>query len=543
MRTFLEIWAAFGLLFVGVKMVGSHVQELAGGHLREQIRRTLDRAFAPQLLGMLSGAVTQSSAAVAVAAAGLISTSGVSLARVLPLLPWANVGTTLLLLALALDMRGVILFVFGLVGLATMLRMDRRDWVRQLLGALLGLALLLFATSMLRGAVGPLRGDPGVSAVMLQVADSWLWGVGIGLLAGILTQSSLIVTIMALPLVQAGFLTLEDVAPIVYGAFLGTGIGQMLLLSSGANAAVRRLMLSNLALRVMTFVLLIVELEIETADGMIGALDWAVRLSEDPGTQLGLLYLFVQLVMALLCEMVKHPLVAWITRLVPTPPPASKPWMQPAYLFDGGIEVPDTAVDLARREQLRLFRLLPSCLDDLRDPAERAADYLPFAPRHEGNVAVAQHIDGFLNKVLHAHPGMAGMDRLFLLRRLSASLQSCNELVGEFVRNVQSVPEAERPPLIGHMTEALHLVLETAADALEQPDDEHEHQMLRELTAERGASLDMVRKALLQASQTFEGREALLNATLDFERLLWVLHHMPVSALRGDARAGTTAGI
>jgi hypothetical protein len=47
--------------------------------------------------------------------------------------------------------------------------------------------------------------------------------------------------------------------------------------------------------------------------------------------------------------------------------------------------------------------------------------------------------------------------------------------------------------------------------------------------------MDLIRKALMQGAQTFEGREALLTATLQFERMLWVLNHMPLGAIAAQA--------
>ena len=532
---FLEIWAAFGLLFVGVKLVGNHVQELAGGLLRAQIAHAFNRPLAPQALGMLSGAVTQSSSAVAVAAAGLISSSGLSVVRVLPLLPWASVGTTLLLMLVAFNVHGAILFLFGLVGCALMLRLDRREWVRHTLGAVLGLALVLFATSMLRGAVAPLRSDPATQALIVQIAHSWLLGVLAGAVAGVLTQSSLIVTILCLPLVQAGVLTLDNVAPVVYGATLGTGIGQLLLLAPGASASVRRLMSANLILRALTFVVLIAAFELEVNAELFGLIALSELFGRSPGTHLGVLYLLVQLTLAAACELFKAPVCALVARHVPDAPPVSKPWTQPAFIFAGGIGVADTALALAWREQTRLFRLLPTYLDDVRDPSERAPDSLPLAQRHEGSLAVAARIDEFLAQTLNAHPGMARMDHLFMQRRLLTALQSCHELLEGFVRSVQTVPPSQRPALVASMIEALHAVLETAADALERPEDDLAAEMLGLMTDERGASMDLIRKALMQGAQTFEGREALLTATLQFERILWLLNHMPLGSIAAQA--------
>ena len=50
--------------------------------------------------------------------------------------------------------------------------------------------------------------------------------------------------------------------------------------------------------------------------------------------------------------------------------------------------------------------------------------------------------------------------------------------------------------------------------------------MLRTLTEERGELMDRVRKELLGGSKGLAGRQALLSATLLFERLLWLLRRL-----------------
>jgi hypothetical protein len=46
------------------------------------------------------------------------------------------------------------------------------------------------------------------------------------------------------------------------------------------------------------------------------------------------------------------------------------------------------------------------------------------------------------------------------------------------------------------------------------------------MTGERGALMERVRKELLGGAQNLSGREALLSATLLFERLLWLLRRL-----------------
>ena len=67
---------------------------------------------------------------------------------------------------------------------------------------------------------------------------------------------------------------------------------------------------------------------------------------------------------------------------------------------------------------------------------------------------------------------------------------------------------------------------DVARDA--NPDD---LEMLHALTGERSAMMDRVRQELLGGGTSIAGREALLSATLLFERILWMLRRLsPVAS-------------
>jgi hypothetical protein len=127
-------------------------------------------------------------------------------------------------------------------------------------------------------------------------------------------------------------------------------------------------------------------------------------------------------------------------------------------------------------------------------------------------------------------------------------LQTLQDNLAEFVGEVATVPAAEQPALINHMVEGLHALLGVAADGIGGTDPDA-IQMLQILTEERGSLMDEVRKELLGGAQSLAGREALVSATLLFERLLWMLRRLAraeqatplASGMSGQAAAAIAA--
>ena len=136
-------WAGLGLFFIGMRLIGAHVRQLGGSGFHAFLVRSLVRPFAPPSVGLIMGALTQSTGAVTFMTSGLVTGGALSMARALPMLSWANLGTSALVLLAAVNIHSMVLLLLGALGLSFFLGLDQADRGRHLVFALLGLALLL----------------------------------------------------------------------------------------------------------------------------------------------------------------------------------------------------------------------------------------------------------------------------------------------------------------------------------------------------------------------------------------------------------------
>ena len=91
-----ELFSGLGLFFIGIRGIGSHMKQMTGRRFRSWVARATGNAFASSVVGVIAGIVTQSSNAVTFIVVSLVTSGMVVMRRALPVLAWANVGTSLL---------------------------------------------------------------------------------------------------------------------------------------------------------------------------------------------------------------------------------------------------------------------------------------------------------------------------------------------------------------------------------------------------------------------------------------------------------------
>src|SRR5258705_13447983 len=111
MEVFIDIFAGLGLFFVGIKLIGNNLKELSAGWFRRLIQVATRNTVSSALVGLLSGALTQSTSAITFISISMVTVGLIDVARVAPMVIWANVGTSALVFFAAIDIKFVILFL------------------------------------------------------------------------------------------------------------------------------------------------------------------------------------------------------------------------------------------------------------------------------------------------------------------------------------------------------------------------------------------------------------------------------------------------
>ena len=87
---FASLLAGLGLFFVGIKGISANLGQLAGRSLRKWVARSTGNYVLSALIGMLAGALVQSTNAVTVILMSLAKADLITLRQATPILVWSN---------------------------------------------------------------------------------------------------------------------------------------------------------------------------------------------------------------------------------------------------------------------------------------------------------------------------------------------------------------------------------------------------------------------------------------------------------------------
>ena len=102
------------------------------------------------MVGMITGALTQSTNAVTVILMSLFKADLITVPQARPVLVWANVGTMVLVFAAAVDTHLFVLLIISAAGLCFYLDLDRSARWRPTVAALFAFALLFLGLELMR---------------------------------------------------------------------------------------------------------------------------------------------------------------------------------------------------------------------------------------------------------------------------------------------------------------------------------------------------------------------------------------------------------
>jgi phosphate:Na+ symporter len=521
--------AGLGLFFTGLHLLAASIQPLVGGRMRTLLTKITDGPVSSAFAGSLLGAISQSTSAAAFICIGLLNSGALPFQRVLALIGWSSVGTSLLVFLAAIDVRVAGLYVVGLVGIAHLLNANRHVLAKQIVYLLFALGVLLLGLGMVKEGSATLRESLWVREFMEFASEAGIIGFLIGVIITLIVQSSASVTILAATLHMAGVLQFQDAVYLVFGSSVGSGMS-VVLATSHLNGRQRQLAIYQCLVKIAGVVVLLPFCWI-SPEWLRGAFP-ALLDSMSTITWIAVIYLLLQIAGAFVAACSQRRLMELLDWLCPSS--NEEELFAPQYIYPEAAEDLETALVLAKMEQDRLVAALADYLEPVRPESERTGAPVTLKARHEA----ASHLAGLIKSLMeetamHNHSDGA-IERIFALQSRNEAIISLQDSLYSFAEALLATRNPESG-WSGMMVEGLHFILLILRDSLEEDSDEHE--TLLKLTEDRSKLMENVRNSLLtEKSGELGERQALFISTGIFERIVWMVRQMAMgSAIRNPS--------
>lgn len=523
METFAAIFAGLGLFFIGIKLIGGNLKQMGGRGFRTVVAKAVSNRFSAAGLGVLAGALTQSTNAVTFISINTVAAGLVTVRQVLPIIIWANVGTSALVILATLNIHLLVLMLIGVVGLFYYFEADKSARFRHAIGALLGIGLLFLGLDLIRAGAGALREVGEVQAAIQYASDSHVLAFLVGAAITVAAQSSATVTMVAVAMAEAGLFTFDLTMMIVYGAGVGSGLAVWLMAAKLTGASKQLAVLQTVTKCAGALVLVPAFMLGHVLDRplIVMLLDQITPVMHE---KIAWVYLLYQLVSALVISAALGPVFRLIERFYPES--AEESLSKPRFIYAGGNLEAETALLLVEREQERLVGYARDSVEWVREESapNRSAMTRPQL-LHQAGRAIGGEISRFLAELMDTAPQHETMARLAAMHTAQDLLDRLADEVDRLVVHVDaSQPSAALEPAFSSMVESLHLVLTLLLDELGGRDAFRRESLLT-MTADRSAMMDGMRRELMRGDLALSKEEQgrLFTVTAAFEHSIWLV--------------------
>ncbi len=239
----LNLLAAIALLVWGTHIVRTGVLRVFGENLRGVLARSFDNRLHALLAGLGVTSLVQSSTATCLIVASFVGKGLVTSAAALAVMLGADVGTSLMAVALSFDLSWLspLLIFVGVV----MYISQQNSGAGRVGRVLIGLGLITLALQLIVGATRPLTESPAVRALLVALPNDVLLDIMVGAVLTVLSYSSLAIVLLTAALAASGILPVAVALGLVLGANVGSGV-LAVIATAKASPKARRLPVGNL---------------------------------------------------------------------------------------------------------------------------------------------------------------------------------------------------------------------------------------------------------------------------------------------------------
>jgi phosphate:Na+ symporter len=517
--------AGIGLFFSGLKIVSNMLKNITSRKFRLLTAKWTGNIWLGSLWGFLSGAISQSSTNTTFILTGLVSGGMVSARNAFPIISWSNVGTTILIFLVAINMNLAILFLLGLSGI--LFGLGKVGKTENILGAVFGIFLLLFGFQFLKTGSQTFSQLEIVNELIKYTENSYLLPILLGALLRFVIHSSSTVTVIIMTISHTGIIGINEVILLIYGMGFGEGLTVMAL-SSNIKGTAKQITLFKVfeSFFGSSLMLILYFVEILFDIPLIKAL--LVNNIAGIEQQSAFIFLGLKIVPTLALTFLYTPIYNKLVKI--SPPTSAENLGQLMYINEHSMRDSETAMSMIEKEHTRIIHRFPDYLNKLRE--EESVQTNSFHILHKANEDLFHEIEHYLKNIAGSNLTHESSERFLNIQNrmdLIADMENYLYLI-VFELSSENV-NSEIKQLFFNITESLHAILFTVYDAAESS-DEMDFDILIAITDDKSELMEQIRKTYLNNSGIISPVEKanLVNTTDLYQRIFWIVNKWAIKS-------------
>lgn len=358
----LNLLAGIGIFLVACSMMSSNLESLSSEGLKVLFSKASKSKWLGVGIGTVGTAAIQSSGATTVMVIGFVNAGIMSLQQAATIIYGANIGTTVTGQIVALGMFGgnmlsTTIIFSGLAGVGAFVKMFAKSDKFKLIGGILtGFGMLFVGLSMMSGAMENFAQLDLVKEFLARITNIFLLVI-IGAILTAIVQSSSVMTSVAITMVVAGLISLNQGIYLTMGSNIGSCVVALLAGVSGSKNA-KRTSLIHLIFNVSGVVFFIIAgIVLSAVTG--GSLSYGILFERmfptAPQTQLAMFHTIFNVLTVLMIMPLTGILIKAVKRIIPdvvkVEEPKESPYKERLYYIDDNmLKTPPIAVSQTKYE-------------------------------------------------------------------------------------------------------------------------------------------------------------------------------------------------
>jgi phosphate:Na+ symporter len=358
-----------GLFLLGMNMMSDGMQNAAGDKMRSVISRITNNRFIAVGVGTFVTMVIQSSSATTVMLVSFVYSKLMKFRQTIGVILGAGIGTTITAQLIAFKLTDYSLLLIGVGFLLN--SFTKSAGIRNIGRTILGFGILFFGMQIMSESMYPLRSfAPFIDSIVKL--ENPILGILVGALFTALIQSSSAFIGIMIVLATQGLLSLEASIPLLFGANIGTAI-TAILASIKTDREAKRVAIAHTLIKVIGVLIFLfwipqfAELvRIISPKPVVNNDEFSI-LAETVPRQIANAHTVFNIVLTCLILPFINVFAKLIEKILPIKI-IEEPVLKTIYLDYGMVKNSSLALSLAKKETLRMGRLVQNMTEDIIIP-------------------------------------------------------------------------------------------------------------------------------------------------------------------------------